>query len=370
MARILHCADLHLDSPYKALSPEKAAIMRKEQKEAVRFIVGLANDERADILLISGDLFDGKDALYETVLFLSDELRKLNCAAFIAPGNHDYYGFRSPYRSVSWPQNVHIFTDSGISRVQCGNIAVYGAGFDSPDVTGPLLSGFRVNDGEAAVMVMHGDMFSANSPYNPISERDIAQSGLLYLALGHVHAYSGIKKAGETHYAYPGCVFGRGFDEQGEKGVLLGEVSRRDVKLDFIPVPGRRYIEIQVPADKASSIRELASSARASVLKNSEDDIIRFTLTGEAGFDIDSESLIRELSDLAFYVCVRDKTTPKRDMWEALNEDSLKGIFLRRMKNAIEKAKDGEEREKAELAVRLGLAALNGSDLNLGGETL
>ena len=33
MIRILHAADLHLDSPFDALSEEKAALRRREQRE-------------------------------------------------------------------------------------------------------------------------------------------------------------------------------------------------------------------------------------------------------------------------------------------------------------------------------------------------
>ena len=36
MIRILHAADLHLDSPFNALSEEKAALRRREQRELLR----------------------------------------------------------------------------------------------------------------------------------------------------------------------------------------------------------------------------------------------------------------------------------------------------------------------------------------------
>ena len=77
--------------------------------------------------------------------------------------------------------------------------------------------------------------------YNQISESDIAKSNLDYLALGHIHTFSGVKKAGRTFYAYPGCIEGRGFDETGEKGFIAGTVYKGKCDLRFVPAGGRQY---------------------------------------------------------------------------------------------------------------------------------
>ena len=66
---------------------------------------------------------------------------------------------------------------------------------------------------------------AATPPKAVIAPEDIEKSGLTYLALGHVHQYSGPRREGGTVYAYPGTPDGRGFDELGEKGVILGRVS-------------------------------------------------------------------------------------------------------------------------------------------------
>ena len=54
-------------------------------------------------------------------------------------------------------------------------------------------------------------------------------------------SFSGIKTAGKTRYAYPGCPEGRGFDEMGEKGIIFGEVSKGWADMKFIPLSGRQY---------------------------------------------------------------------------------------------------------------------------------
>ena len=365
MAKILHCADLHLDSPFNALSPEKAALRRQEQKETIQAIIQLANDERVDLLLMAGDLFDGKDAFYDTVLFLAGELKKARCKVFIAPGNHDFYGANSMYRSVLWPENVHIFRSSQIERVELPAIVVYGAGFDGAYSNRPILQDFCVNPNEHAIMVLHGDTMTAGSLYNFVSEAAIAKSGLIYLALGHVHAFSGVQTAGKTAYAYPGCTEGRGFDEQGEKGVLLGEVTEEVVNLRFIPVAKRIYREIQMPAGDAKTLSDLSLSMKEKIPKGAVPDILRFILTGETDLPIDVSLLEKELAESAFFVSVRDKTLPKQDIWSAIGEDSLKGIFLEQMKERLTGAKSEEDREKIIMAATYGIAALSGYNTNV-----
>ena len=62
MIRILHAADLHLDSPFDALSEEKAALRRREQRELLRSLAGIRAEQKADLVLLSGDLFDSDAA--------------------------------------------------------------------------------------------------------------------------------------------------------------------------------------------------------------------------------------------------------------------------------------------------------------------
>ena len=127
-------------------------------------------------------------------------------------------------------------------------LRVYGAGFTARHER-PLLEGFRAKaDGWTNLMVLHGDATQAASPYNPITPEQLAASGLAYLALGHIHQASGLLRCGSTCYAWPGCAMGRGFDELGQKGAYLGEVSDSGVRLDFLPLHGRSYEILRVEA--------------------------------------------------------------------------------------------------------------------------
>ena len=141
--KIIHAADLHLDSPFEGLPSGKASVRRGEQRGLLSRLAELALREKADIVLLSGDLLDSDNTYYETGDELIRSLGSMGVPVFIAPGNHDYYSDKSPYARLELPENVHVFTKG---QIQCAELPflglrVYGAAFT--DKRSPaLLEGF------------------------------------------------------------------------------------------------------------------------------------------------------------------------------------------------------------------------------------
>ena len=218
MAKVLHAADFHLDSAFRALPEEQARLRRQESRELPGRLVDWANDHGAQLMLLAGDLFDSDQLYSQTAQMLAQALSRFRGTVVIAPGNHDWLSAASPYRQPIWPDNVHIFLGRGIERLALPELqcTVYGAAFTAPEEPESGLRGFYAQpDGSARIMVLHGDMGSRESRYRPLTPEEIAATGLDYLALGHVHAPSAMNRAGNTVWAYPGCPQGRGFDETG-----------------------------------------------------------------------------------------------------------------------------------------------------------
>lgn len=350
MIKFLHAADLHLDSPFASLPPDKAAARRKEQRLMVDEIVELCNEEGCGLLLLAGDLFDAEAARRDTWELLTRSLRNCKARVFIAPGNHDFYAPGSPY-AETWPETVHIFRSSEPAAVELDELdaVVWGAAFTGPD-SGPLLERFTVQDPDKwNLMVLHGDLGNPSSAYNPITREQVEASGLDYLALGHVHKAGGPQVIGGTTCAWPGCPMGRGFDETGEKGVYLGELSEKGCSVRFHPLNGRRYeiLTVEAGPDPLVSIeRELPDGT--------ERDIYRIILKGEAE-PPNLRALERALSPRFYGLTLRDETVPGRDIWAEASEDSLKGLFLKLLS-----ARRTEDPGLYELAARLGMAAMEG----------
>ena len=89
MLRIIHAADLHLDSPFASLPPEQAVQRRKQQRQILQEITGLC--QSADLVLLAGDVFDDRQVRPETVELMQTLFAQWQLPVFIAPGNHDPY---------------------------------------------------------------------------------------------------------------------------------------------------------------------------------------------------------------------------------------------------------------------------------------
>lgn len=115
--RILHAADLHLDSPFEALSGAQAAQRRREQRDLLRALPELARAHGAQIILLAGDLLDSGSPYPETAKALAETFAGCASEVFLAPGNHDYYSAGAPYARLTFPENVHIFRTQRIEAV-------------------------------------------------------------------------------------------------------------------------------------------------------------------------------------------------------------------------------------------------------------
>ena len=363
MIRIIHAADLHLDSPFESLDAEKASVRRSEQRALLERIAAEVNQRNADLLFLAGDLLDSGSAYAETGEALLAALGKVRVPVFIAPGNHDWYSRRSPYALLPFSDNVHIFRTPRLESVCLPELGarVWGAGYTSPSCEA-LLRGFHAPAEEdvTQLLVLHAEPGRAGSPYCPVTEEELSQSGMRYAALGHIHLGSGLRRAGSCFYAWPGCPEGRGFDECGEKGILQIDIDGETVKAGFIPTAARRYEKLRVEpgADALAAIR-------AALPKDTADDVYKIILTGESFAAPDLAYLRQALERDFFALTFSDETVPPRDLWRRAGEDSLAGRFLRRMQRRIEAAQTEEEKKLLLRAVRCGIAALEGWEVRL-----
>lgn len=355
--RIVHTADLHLDSPFGGLSPEQASARRRQQRGILYQIAEVVRRERADLLLMAGDLFDSSFTYRETDEAFLDAFGAIPAQVFIAPGNHDPFDGAGPYNKLELPENVHVFSSESISwfDLPALHCRVWGAGFMAPECRS-LLEGFAAKgDGAVEIMVLHGDL--SGGVYCPISREQIARSGLDYLALGHVHGCSGILREGRTFYAYPGCPEGRGFDEPGRKGVIAGTVDRGACALRFVPLQGARYESLEVDVTGGDPM----ARALAAIGQPEAQAHYRLTLVGETSHAPDPAVLEATLKDRCAQITVTDNTRVIADLWAGAGEDSLRGEFLARMERRCEQA-DPEQAERIRLAARFALGAMDGYD--------
>lgn len=356
MIKILHAADLHLDSAFAGHETKIAAKLKGALRTVPEKIVSLCKREKCDLLLLAGDLFDG-EYTEESFLALKNALEEVQIPTFIAPGNHDFCTPGSPWQLERWPKNVHIFKKTAIESVSLPELdcRIYGAGFSSMDCDS-LLEGFRTQGQERYhIGLFHGDPMNSGSPYNPISHKQVTASGLDYLALGHIHK-TGAFRDGKTLCAWPGCPMGRGFDELGEKGVLLVAMEE-STTLRFEPLDVPRFYDWDA---------EVLTDARAAIAEGlpavGNDHFYRITLTGECEKP-DLQGLYQYFSAFA-NLELRDKTRPVTDVWGSAGADCLEGVYFKMLHEIFEEEND-EAGQTALLAARISRRILDGSEVVL-----
>ena len=306
--KIVHAADFHLDSAFGALSAEQARQRRRESRELLTRLSNYVNQNGVDLVLLAGDLFDSDTTYRETLEALSEALGAMQARVFIAPGNHDPYSAKSPYATLSWPENVHVFTSKTVERVELPELgcAVYGAAFTAPVQDESLLAGFRApEDDFVHLMVLHGDISATESR-------------------------------------------------------LTGTVERGKAELSFVPFARRRYEILNVDVTGRSAEDALRASLPGATVR----DIYRIIFTGETDErGLDLKSIEEQFAPDFFHLELRDETRIGEDVWARAQEDSLRGLFLRELHTKFDVASSDDERAKISLAARFGLAALDGRDL-------
>ena len=116
MIKILHTADWHLDSPLQGKSPEQTQLLRRELLALPGKISALCKQEGCQLVLISGDIFDGAYTA-DSLTAVKNALEEMAVPVFIAPGNHDFVGLSSPWLTEKFPANAHIFTKQALEEV-------------------------------------------------------------------------------------------------------------------------------------------------------------------------------------------------------------------------------------------------------------
>lgn len=327
--KIIHMADIHIGRKYKNLTESKSALRQSEVLVTFENVINRFND--AEFVLISGDMFE-EDCKQSDVRFVNSVFSKHSDKKFlISCGNHDCYESTPiKYLREHLPENVYIFGET-IEKLTFDNLGleVYGVSFSAPHSYTSLLAGFSAERNDyTKIMVMHGDI-SSDSSYNPITSKEIQNSGVIYMALGHIHSFSGIERAGNVFYAYPGVLEPGGFDELGECGVIYGEISRERVCLDFYPVSQREYIITEYDISFSLSHETIISDLKKLILERNSNKII---FKGQVKDFKPNVKLYEEALE-GFFVEFSDETVIYDSILNYTSEMSLRGRTAQMLEN-------------------------------------
>lgn len=357
MAKVLHAADFHLDSAFRALPEEQARLRRQESRELPGRLVDWANDHGARLMLLAGDLFDSDQLYSQTAQMLAQALSRFRGTVVIAPGKSRLALRRQSLPPAHLAGTMFTFSWAGAwSGWRCRSFsAPYTGGLHRPGRTGKRPAGLLCPAGRRArIMVLHGDMGSRESRYRPLTPEEIAATGLDYLGPGPCPRPLRHEPGRKHRLGVSGCPQGRGFDETGERGFLFGDVEPGRVDMRFVPFAGRRYESLTVDVSGGDAL----DAIRRSLPPDTSRDIYRIRLTGETAEPLTLAPLERALSGEFFRLELRDDTRLRRDLWDRCGDDTLRGLFLGQLRREYDGA-DPRRQKEIEQAVRFGLAAMD-----------
>jgi DNA repair exonuclease SbcCD nuclease subunit len=268
--KIVHAADLHLDSPLVGLERYPSApveAIRGATRRAFEALMATCLEERAALLLIAGDVYDGDWKDYSTGLFFASQLARLREAGtrvVMVRGNHD--AASQITRHLRLPEHVvelehgrpatRVFEDLGV--------AVHGQSFAERAVREDLASRYpEPVRGAFNVGLLHTSVTGrpGHDDYAPCTADTLAARGYDYFALGHVHRREVLQT--DPWIVFPGNLQGRHARETGPKGATVVEVrDGRVITAEARALDVVRWCVCELDASKASSADDVVDLAR------------------------------------------------------------------------------------------------------------
>ena len=391
MLRLLHTADVHLGARHSDLG-EQAAAQRERQFAAFQSAIDLAIEEKVDIVLIAGDLFDSNTQPRRSVERVAAELRRLAAAKIrtvVIPGTHDVYDRASIYRvhdlaalagSTEDDDFVTVLTpDRPSVHLAACDVVVHGPVFATKRAPHSPLRDLKVSGGDGAtwhVGLVHGSLAIPDRTDRDevvVTREEIEATGLDYLALGHWHsAQQG--RAGSTTYAYAGAPEPVAVTQDGAGKVLLvtlGEqAGARTVTIDERVVGRTRFRKLDIDCARVSDQPDLI----ARIGSEADPDLVldvRLTGVRPDELDLSIDEIEEQLKGRFLKVRVRDQSVPALTEGTLPSPDTIPGAFIRNVEGRIaELEADGSDTAAAEAAelrdvLRLGRLLLAGHEVTL-----
>jgi len=207
--KLIHTSDVHLESDTFG-SGSRGDFFRDSVRRAFACVIDVANGNRADLLLIVGDLFDSNRISGKALDFAMNQIARAKMPVVMIPGNHDAHDERSIYAAVSTaslPRNLHLILDPAGVSLEFPELAthVWGRALVEHSPEYRPLAGLPEPVPHAwNIGLAHGFFTEIETNRSsPITPAEIEASGFDYIALGHIHIFGDVSQ-GRTRAFYCG----------------------------------------------------------------------------------------------------------------------------------------------------------------------
>ena len=356
--KFVHIADMHFDIPFTSLnsSGNLGDKRRLEQRSAFKKTIEYVKQNEVEYLFIAGDLYEHDYVRKSTIDYITALFKEIpNTKIFISPGNHDPYIKGSYYDTHDFGENVYIFHSSKLEKYEDENVNIYGMAFTDFYMNESCFDNIILPiSNKPNVLLAHCDLNGSKDEdgfsYNPVLESKLNSIGFDYGAIGHVHKNN---LQSNNRIYYPGSMISLGFDELGEHGMVVGELTKNKLNMEFVRLDDRMFKELEVDVEDLSSKEDLLE--RLLHLELNKLDIYKIILVGKRSFEINTRELLKILPTENI-LKIKDETSLSYDIEELATQNNLRGIFIREL---LSKYHSGEcTDEEFQKAIEIGLDAM------------
>ncbi|MCE5198997.1 MAG: DNA repair exonuclease [Armatimonadota bacterium] len=317
--RILCTGDLHLGRASTKITnlDQRTLSCSAAWDRIVR--LALDDDERVDVVCLSGDLVDRQNRLYEGYGALRDGIRRLaehNVRVFAVAGNHDYdvlpriaseldpECFKLIGAGGEW-EEVCIYVDGKPALRLVGWSYPSGEVKENPLRCFPSLSSTET----PTIAILHADAGTSASVYAPVPLDDLRAQPVDMWLLGHIHLSNDYPSDNRPMILNPGSPQAMHPEEPGMHGPWIIELSNGRLSRP-IQVPISSVTYCVVPVDVSRCETALECQNRASEALEVELDMVtgdalrviscRVRLEGETDAHGDLDGVVEALREQPF----------------------------------------------------------------------
>lgn len=368
--KILHTADIHLGAKFTYLG-DKAAKQRNQLVSTLDKIVHTAIEQKADLFLIAGDLFDNPyPARFYVghVISLLSSLIENEIYVAIIPGNHDRLEqgsvyFRPEFKKFN-SDKLKVFMKDEVDRWYIAKLdtTVHGVAIVAQkSKQSPLQNFIKNTDSKYNIGLIHGSVDISNFADNyPIKQTDIAKLDFDYLALGDWHNVLNVSQGKMTAW-YPGSPELIALDQERAGGVLLIDMDGSKVEVNRLQVGSRFIKKLQLDISKFNKSSEIVDSIKAYFDPQA---VLILQLEGIRNLSLESDlqELNDYLQDKFFYISIQDNSTfnLSEEQLNAFPDELLVGKYIRILND--QRTSNPEQNKIIDQAIQLGIKLLSGDN--------
>ncbi len=325
---IILTSDIHL-----GLGEEEGGVPAGVRLSTFRKILALARNH--DLLLIAGDLLDGRSSYPDLAEVLKTEflaLRDSDTDIFFSPGFNDLDSNGQLRAELTGLPFTHLFCQKMEKPYLYikGSQTIYIYGLPAT-AGGTLMKMVRVEGEGVHLGLFHADFQPAKNDSSRdrcvINRERLKSLNLDFYALGYNHGFRLFKAHNRIIGAYPGSPEAVKQEERGDRFIISMKVMDDKVsRIKRLSVNEYRVLEQTIDC---SDLQSQESLEKAILTESSDKTIAHFIITGESPFMIQEDDLDR-LQEHFHRLSLEYRTYPSL---EALcsryeKENSLRGEFF------------------------------------------